>query len=104
MIARAVSGRIVAAATVLLALTIVNLLALDHTVLRLSADAHEHVQHCHGAPASCANQAVPSGPGQFLYTEPWLRSPDLILAELAGAVDLFSSGFEPVPQPPPPRG
>lgn len=32
-----------------------------------------HVQHCHVSPATCAEQPVPTGPGQMLFAEPLLQ-------------------------------
>ncbi|HWQ27567.1 MAG TPA: hypothetical protein VNN12_00930 [Dehalococcoidia bacterium] len=103
MVPHSVSRRIAAAATVLLALVIVNVLALDHTVSRLSADLHEHVQHCHGEPASCANQPIPSGPGQFLFAEPGAPAPDLPAIDVPAGPVPPADGREPAPQPHPPR-
>jgi hypothetical protein len=103
MLPRSASRRTAAAATVLLALVIVNALALDHIVSDLSASVDEHVQHCHGEPASCANQPVPSGPGQFLFAEPGAPAPDLVTTAIGAAPLARAIGREPVPRPLPPR-
>lgn len=103
MVPHSVSRRIAAAATVLLALVIVNALAPDHALSHLSADPHEHAQHCHGEPASCASQPIPSGPGQFLFTEPGASAPDLPVIGVPAAPSVTAGGRDPVPQPHPPR-
>jgi hypothetical protein len=38
-----------------------------------------HVNHCHISRSSCAEQPVPSGPGQMLFAEPLLRNLELQL-------------------------
>ncbi len=102
MLSRAHRIRTGVAATVLLALTWLNVLAPDHTVWHVGAD-HGHAQHCHGAPATCSTFPVPSGPGQFLYTEPGVAAPELIVVGAHESGQPGADGLDVRPLAPPPR-
>ncbi len=66
-------------------------------------DAHgeAHVQHCHISPSTCAEQPIPTGPGQMLFAEPLLRavSLQLIVAEEA-TTTLTALSIDPLTPPP----
>lgn len=102
MLSRSVRARTAVAALVLLVLTALNVLALDHTAWHVGVD-ETHALHCHGEPASCSGSPVPSGPGQFLYTEPGWAVPDLIEAGPVALELVVAKGLPLRPEAPPPR-
>lgn len=102
MVSRSVDRCTAVGTFVLFVLTVINVLALDHTAWHVAAD-ETHALHCHGEPASCAGSPVPSGPGQFLYTEPGAAAPEFIVSSLRDAGRSAAEGLDPRPQAPPPR-
>ncbi len=64
---------------------------------------HDHEQHCHEGLASCSDQPVTSGPGQFLLADQPEAAAPLALATAARADALVPDTLAPPPPEPPPR-
>lgn len=64
---------------------------------------HDHEQHCHEGLASCSDQPVTSGPGQFLLADQPEAAAPLALAMAARAEALAPATSSPPPPEPPPR-
>jgi hypothetical protein len=63
--------------------------------------AESHARHCHGAPASCSDAPVASGPGQFLTSEPLAVAPaSFVVLLLAVAPVLIGLTWRPALRPP----
>jgi hypothetical protein len=56
-----------------------SVLPYDHLLVTAHAGHEEtHELHCHGAPGSCADAPLPSGPGQMLGADPLIVVPAML--------------------------
>jgi hypothetical protein len=79
-----------------------SVLPYDHLLVTAHA-GHEdtHELHCHGAPGSCADAPLPSGPGQMLGADPLIVVPAMLsLALLVVVLPLSSVSRRPELRPP----
>ncbi|HYM15651.1 MAG TPA: hypothetical protein VEZ14_08835 [Dehalococcoidia bacterium] len=61
-----------------------------------------HEQHCHASPASCADAPVAAGLGQFIFSDPLVIAPAMLVVLIALAIAALR-GISPRPPTRPPR-
>lgn len=80
-------------------------LPYDHLFLHESASDAErdavHVAHCHVTPGACADQPVPSGPGQLMLSDPLLVVPAMLAMVILLSLPTLAA-FSRKPDVPPP--
>lgn len=60
-----------------------------------------HAQHCHGAPASCADAPIAAGPGQLIFSDPLVLTPALLAVLIALAIPALTGiAVRPLTRPP----
>jgi hypothetical protein len=62
-----------------------------------------HAQHCHGAPASCADAPIAAGPGQLIFSDPLVIAPAVLAVLIALTIPALSGiSIRPPTRPPRP--
>jgi hypothetical protein len=84
-----------------------NTLPYDHLWLAHTEDSHEaervHASHCHESPHACSDMPLPSGPGQFLYSDALLPEPVFTERAVVRVANGAQGGRTLPPDTPPPK-
>lgn len=88
---------------VVVAAILPSVLPYDHLVPVGDDHANEtHSSHCHVTPGSCADAPVSAGPGQFVFSDPLIVMPALVVTAfvLVSAMALHGQSPRPDVRPP----